>query len=689
MPWKFWRRGLLDNIGHARRSPPRRHPRRYQPGFEILEARTTPTVFSNPTPIQLADGGPANPYPSNINVSGLNGTLQSLTVTLHRVTDDFADDIDVLLVSPQGQNLILIGDAGLGANDVVTIIFDDNGSLIGANDSGWANGVANTTVVRKPVNYNPADSFPAPAPNPPYTDPGATATGPAFLKATFGGINPNGRWQLYVVDDTAGSDLGGVIGGGWSLDITVLGSDLSITKDNQVTQAVPGETVTYTITVTNPGPFGVVGANVTDQFPAVLRGITYTATGTGGATGFTGAGAGDINDFVNMPPDSTITYTATGTIDPAAKEDQQAEMFGLLNIASITPPAGVVDPVPDNNFASDFDPFTPVADVTINMRGAGVGKRRLLYTVTVRNLGPSNADNVVLADLLPPNTLFLAQAQTAGPAFSLGNNGNQITNFIDVLPAGATARFAIVAAAPRGRVFNVAAVSSDTPDPRPGNNVSSVASLVGNRNRRWLAQVYRDVIKREIGAPALEQGEKFLSQPGNPRTLRLQYMHKLLSSLLYFARISHDAYNNILHEAAHQDDCVKSLNFLHNGGTGEQLSAMLFGDTEYFERRGGGTTAGWAAAVFQDIFGRPIDAAGAALIKDLLAKELSREAVAQNLLNTVEARVRLVRGWFQQFLQRDPTKVELTRLVRQLGQGVPEENIIATIVASPEYFQKV
>ena len=48
-----------------------------------------------------------------------------------------------------------------------------------------------------------------------------------------------------------------------------------------------GHAVTYTIVVTNSGPSTATGATVADTVPAYLTGTTWTATATGGATGFT------------------------------------------------------------------------------------------------------------------------------------------------------------------------------------------------------------------------------------------------------------------------------------------------------------------------------------------------------------------------------------------------------------------
>src|SRR5688572_24841636 len=193
MPWNLLRRWSLWKTTPADRIQPRRRLHRFQPGVESLESRVTPTVFSNPAPIRILDIAQGDPYPSTITVAGLNGLLANLTVTLRNVNYPDADDIDVLLVGPQGQSLILISDAGGGgANNQVTIVFDDKGSVIDPNDAGWADGVTNTTVNRKPINYDPAETFLSPAPDKMHTDPGPGSSGIPFLASTFGGTDPNG-----------------------------------------------------------------------------------------------------------------------------------------------------------------------------------------------------------------------------------------------------------------------------------------------------------------------------------------------------------------------------------------------------------------------------------------------------------------------------------------------------------------
>src|SRR5262249_25530753 len=63
--------------------------------------------FSNTTAILVpgtgtgaATGAPSNPYPSNINVAGIGGTVSKVTVQLFNFNHTFPADVDVLLVGP-------------------------------------------------------------------------------------------------------------------------------------------------------------------------------------------------------------------------------------------------------------------------------------------------------------------------------------------------------------------------------------------------------------------------------------------------------------------------------------------------------------------------------------------------------------------------------------------------------------
>ena len=126
-----------------------------------------------------------------------------------------------------------------------------------------------------------------------------------------------------------------------------------------VTTAVPGGSVTYTIVASNAGPTAANPVSVTDTFPAACTSVSYTSVAAGGATGNTvGPAAGNISDLaLNMPAGSSVTYTATCTISPAAV----GTLVNTATISSATP-----DPNGNNNSATDTDTLGASADLQMS-----------------------------------------------------------------------------------------------------------------------------------------------------------------------------------------------------------------------------------------------------------------------------------------------------------------------------------
>ncbi len=160
-------------------------------------------------------------------------------------------------------------------------------------------------------------------------------------------------------------------------------SDLAITKTDGVTGVNQGGTVTYTIVVTNGGPEPVIGAAVTDSFPAALTTVGWTCTPSGGASCGSASGTGHIDQvLVDIPAGDTVTFSATGTASGTGV---------LMNTASVAVPAGVVDPDGTNNSASDNDTQILVIAVAVTPDGADTLRRlpsngtSYAYTFTVTN----------------------------------------------------------------------------------------------------------------------------------------------------------------------------------------------------------------------------------------------------------------------------------------------------------------
>jgi uncharacterized repeat protein (TIGR01451 family) len=124
-------------------------------------------------------------------------------------------------------------------------------------------------------------------------------------------------------------------------------ADLSITKTDGQGNAAPGSQLTYTIVASNAGPSIANGATVTDTVPAAITSASWTCVGSGGGT-CTAGGSLSINDTVTLPVGGSVTYTLTGMISAS-------ETGSLSNTATVTAPAGVTDPDPANNSATDTD----------------------------------------------------------------------------------------------------------------------------------------------------------------------------------------------------------------------------------------------------------------------------------------------------------------------------------------------
>ncbi len=190
----------------------------------------TATTYPNAAVIQTNDGAIGSPYPSQINVSGLTGNVTKVTIGLTGLNHTYPDDVDILLVGPGGQNVVILSDVGgnIPASNVNLTLDDDaiaplldNGPLV----SGRF----------KPTNVDTSDVFPSPAPTP------STAT----AVSAFNGTNPNGTWSLYVLDDT---NLDGGTLTGWSLSIITDCSSATPTPTPSPTPANPCLSSTQVLT---------------------------------------------------------------------------------------------------------------------------------------------------------------------------------------------------------------------------------------------------------------------------------------------------------------------------------------------------------------------------------------------------------------------------------------------------------
>ena len=237
-------------------------------------------------------------------------------------------------------------------------------------------------------------------------------------------------------------------------------ADLSITKTDGQTTAVPGEPLTYTIVVSNAGPTSVVDVDVDDSIPAGLTDVTWTCAEAGAATCDNASGSGDISTTVDVPAGDSVTFTVDATLEPTATGT-------LANTATLTAPTGVVDPTPGDQTATDTDTITPQADLTITKTHGSTDAapgEAITYTIVVGNDGPSDAPNASVTDTMPGDLSAVTWTCSAagGANCDDASGSGDISTTVD-LPAGDSVTFTVSATvdpAATGTLTNVAEVTA-------------------------------------------------------------------------------------------------------------------------------------------------------------------------------------------------------------------------------------
>ena len=243
---------------------------------------------------------------------------------------------------------------------------------------------------------------------------------------------------------------------------TVGGADLDVSKDDDPDPVMVGETLTYTVVVTNHGP-ATTTAVLTDTLPASVTFVSATTTAAScvQSGGSVTCSLGTLASGSSATSTIEVIPTATGTI---------------TNSVSVT--GDVDDPEDDNN--------TAIQHTTVGGADLEVSKvddpdpvmvgETLTYTVVVTNHGPSTT-TAELTDTLPASVTFVSATTTAG---SCGESGGTVTCSLGILSSGASATSTIeVIPTATGTITNSVSVTGDVDDPEDDNNTAIQHTTVG------------------------------------------------------------------------------------------------------------------------------------------------------------------------------------------------------------------
>jgi uncharacterized repeat protein (TIGR01451 family) len=179
-------------------------------------------------------------------------------------------------------------------------------------------------------------------------------------------------------------------------------ANLSISKTDAPDPVTAGTNVTYTLSVANAGPSDAQNVVVTDTLPAQVSFLTATSDDPG----FVCNHSGNVVTCAK----ATLAAGASATITIVARVNPDAAAGSMTNNATIS--STTSDPASGNNSTSASTTINTVADVEIVSKtdtpdpvSAGSD---LLYTITFRNNGPSDAAGVNITDAVPANTTFVS-----------------------------------------------------------------------------------------------------------------------------------------------------------------------------------------------------------------------------------------------------------------------------------------
>jgi len=273
---------------------------------------------------------------------------------------------------------------------------------------------------------------------------------------------------------------------GASVTATATGADLRLTSKTAAPDPVlAGQNLTYTIVVDNLGPNAANDVVLTDVLGSLINtGGFQSASTTQGSCSPNAVTNGTSQTLTCNLGAMAVNGQATVTV---VVRPSIATSGPRTNTATVRA-NDVGDPVPANNSGSVTSQVTAVVDLvalkTATPLSVPAGAP-ITFVATVRNDGPSTAQNVQVVDNLPANAAFIsATASGTGTCTTpaVGAAGGTLTCTWASVNSGAQSTVTYLlrplGTAAGGNVVNTVAVSTSTNESSLANNTATTTTAV-------------------------------------------------------------------------------------------------------------------------------------------------------------------------------------------------------------------
>ena len=233
----------------------------------------------------------------------------------------------------------------------------------------------------------------------------------------------------------------------------------SVTNSVDKTTANVGDTVTYTINITNTGSINATDLMVTDDWPV---GITYVSSS---------ADKGSYDNSSTIWTVGNLNTGASAKLTITATVAKRAGVTILDNMVRVSKVDQTDNEMPKQTANASFTVQSADLTITNTVDNAAPNQQgNINYTINLTNDGPADATGVVVYDALPQGVTYVSSSTNQGSYDSKSGNWT-----VGNVANGASAKLTVTASVDNGtgalEIDNLVVMAyADQPDSNLNNN---------------------------------------------------------------------------------------------------------------------------------------------------------------------------------------------------------------------------